>query len=60
MGYLIGLDIGTSSVKGVLMADDGTVCKTAQGVFGYERLGNGGVEIDANSFVDIWRVKDKR
>ncbi len=52
MKYLIGLDIGTSAVKGVLMTEDGTVSKTASEVFDYTWLENGGVEIDADRFVD--------
>ena len=52
MKYLIGLDIGTSAVKGVLMTEDGTVSKTSSEVFDYTWLENGGVEIDADRFVD--------
>lgn len=53
MNYLIGLDIGTSSVKGVLMSTEGAVVKTAHGTFKYTKLENGGVEIDADKFVDV-------
>ncbi len=53
MNYLIGLDIGTSSVKGVLMTEKGEIIKTAQASFVYTRLDNGGVEIEADKFVDV-------
>lgn len=53
MKYLIGLDIGTSSVKGVLMSTDGVVIHTAHGGFVYTKLPNGGVEIDAEEFVSV-------
>ena len=52
MKYLIGLDIGTSAVKGVLMTADGVVAKTASSPFIYERLENGGVEIEADKYVE--------
>lgn len=51
MCYLIGLDIGTSSVKGVLMTDSGEIGKTAKKSFDYERLENGIVRIDADKFI---------
>ena len=44
MQYLIGLDIGTSSVKGVLMTEDGVVVRTAKGCFEYIRSKDGIVE----------------
>ncbi len=53
MEYLLGLDIGTSSVKGVLMTTEGKVVKTAKGVFNYTILENGGVEIDAETFATV-------
>lgn len=53
MEYLVGLDIGTSSVKAVLMSTEGKVTKTAKGNFEYTRLSNGGVEIDADKFTDV-------
>ena len=53
MKYLIGLDIGTSSVKGVLMTEDGKVKKKAHGSFKYTQLENGGLEIDTDAFVTI-------
>ena len=52
MNYLIGLDIGTSSVKGVLMTEDGSVEKIANRSFVYTKYDNGGIEIDANQFVN--------
>ena len=53
MQYLIGLDIGTSSVKGVLMTEDGKIIKTAHGTFCYTRTDAGGVEIAADNFVNV-------
>ena len=53
MRYLIGLDIGTSSVKGVLMTTEGDIIKTARGEFQYTALSNGGLEIEAENFVQI-------
>jgi len=48
--YLIGLDIGTSSVKGVLMSVDGKITKEAHESFTYKTSGNI-VEIPAESFL---------
>ncbi|MBR2972646.1 MAG: hypothetical protein IKC41_00405 [Clostridia bacterium] len=53
MRNIIGLDIGTSSVKGILMTEDGTVKKTARGGFDYTKLENGGIEIAADDFIDV-------
>ena len=53
MNYLIGLDIGTSSVKGVLMTEKGKVKKIAHASFSYTALNNGGMEIDADAFVSV-------
>lgn len=50
--YLIGLDIGTSSVKGVLVSEDGTEWKTDKAEFTYTYRENGGVEIDAGGLHD--------
>ena len=47
MKYLIGLDIGTSAVKGVLMTEEGTVIHSAGAPFVYTTYDNGGVEIEA-------------
>ena len=52
MKYLIGLDIGTSAVKGVLMTEDGIVSHTASSPFVYTQLENGGVEIEAEKFTE--------
>lgn len=51
MKYLVGLDIGTSSVKGVLMTTDGKVEAKAHEIFDYIEFPNGGLEIEANSFL---------
>ncbi len=52
MSYLIGLDIGTSSVKGVLMAEDGLVAEKAREGFRYERRPDGTVEIGAGAYLE--------
>lgn len=49
---LIGLDIGTSSVKGILATNDGNIVKTAHKGFSYTYLENGGVEISADDYID--------
>ena len=53
MKYLIGLDIGTSSVKGVLMTADGRLAATARGSFDYVRTDDGRVELDPNRYLDV-------
>ena len=53
MNNLIGLDIGTSSVKGILMTEDGKIKKVARGAFEYTKLENGGVEIAADDFINV-------
>lgn len=53
MNNLIGLDIGTSSVKGILMTEDGKIKKVARGAFEYTKLENGGVEIAADDFISV-------
>ena len=53
MEYLIGLDIGTSSVKGVLMTLGGEVVKTAHGSFDYTKTDNGEVYIEADQFTKV-------
>ena len=49
--YLIGLDIGTSSVKGVLVREDGSEMKTGKVGFAYTRGEDGGVEIGAQAYM---------
>lgn len=51
MDYLIGLDIGTSSVKGVLMTTEGRIACNAKEVFAYHRLESGEVELDADAYL---------
>lgn len=51
MEYLIGIDIGTSSAKGVLMTTDGEVVHSARAAFRYTHLDNGGVELDAKAYL---------
>ncbi|MBR4767801.1 MAG: hypothetical protein IK088_02375, partial [Lachnospiraceae bacterium] len=53
MGYLIGLDIGTSSIKGVLMDQGGTVKKTARVPFTYLPLGPNRSELDPTAYTDV-------
>lgn len=50
---IIGLDIGTSSIKGVLMNKEGEVRKTVRGAFGYTKLENGGLEVTADNFTKV-------
>ncbi len=49
--YVIGLDIGTSSVKGVRLSADGKVQKTAHENFTYTTRSDGSVEIPAADFL---------
>ncbi|MBQ5777666.1 MAG: hypothetical protein IIV97_02475 [Oscillospiraceae bacterium] len=51
MKYLIGLDIGTSSVKGVLMTSCGEVKAKAHEIFEYDIRENNVVEIPAERFL---------
>lgn len=53
MANLIGMDMGTSSVKAILMTEDGKVQKVARGAFEYTKLENGGVEISADDFSKV-------
>jgi len=50
--YLIGLDIGTSSVKGVLVAADGSRQYTGRSGFVYTCGDDGSVEISAQRYLD--------
>lgn len=52
LNYIIGLDIGTSSVKGVLVAEDGTEKTTGKAEFVYTYREDGGIEIDAEAYLD--------
>lgn len=52
MKYLIGLDIGTSSVKGVLITTDGTVKKIERQAFVYTIKPGGIVEIPAKDYLN--------
>ena len=53
MQYLMGLDIGTSSVKGVLMTTGGKVVTSAKGVFTYHTFVENGLELVAEEFLDV-------
>lgn len=50
--YCIGLDIGTSSVKGVLIDDGETVLRTARVPFTYSRDEAGGITVGAQAYFD--------
>ena len=50
--YLIGLDIGTSSVKGVLISTDGKERFTARSEFNYTYNNDGTVEIPAKKYIN--------
>lgn len=50
---LIGLDIGTSSVKGILTTNEGEIIKTTHKHFWYHYLDNGGVEISADDYIHV-------
>lgn len=52
MEYLIGLDIGTSSVKGVLLTADGYVAHSAKGTFAYDRTGSR-VELQPEGYLSV-------
>lgn len=51
MNYLIGLDIGTSAVKGVLLSEDGKVLNTVNGQFTYTDR-DGARLMDPEAFCD--------
>ena len=53
MKYLIGLDIGTSSIKGVLATTEGEIVKTARGGFTYSTPADNAVEIEAADFASV-------
>jgi xylulokinase len=44
--YLIGLDIGTSAVKGVLMSAKGSITSREKSETAYQRIDGGGVQFD--------------
>lgn len=52
LNYLIGLDIGTSSVKGVLLTTKGRVEKTVKEVFTYKKFENGGLELVPGEYLE--------
>ena len=51
MRYLIGLDIGTSSVKGVLMRVDGSIGAKAHRPFPYSFPDDRRVELSASDYL---------
>jgi len=56
---LIGLDIGTSAIKGVLMSAEGTIVSREQSATAYQRLDGGAVQFDVRELyrltVDVIR-----
>ena len=52
MEYYIGLDIGTSSVKGALVTAEGRVVHTAKEVFCYCTSADGRRELDAQAYLN--------
>ena len=52
MEYYIGLDIGTSSVKGALVTAEGRVVHTAKEVFHYCTTDDGRRELDAGEYLN--------
>ena len=52
MEYLIGLDIGTSSVKGVLLSAEGDFRRTGKEAFIYSHPFPAGVEISAEAYLE--------
>ena len=53
MKYLIGLDIGTSSIKGVLISENGEITDKINISFQYSRKKDRIVEISAENFLDV-------
>lgn len=51
MKYSIGLDIGTSAVKGILADENETIIKSAQAPFTYTHLENKGVTISVDDYL---------
>ncbi len=52
MNYTIGLDIGSTNVKGVLVSSAGEIVKNASKKFEYDYPKPGYVQIDADKFVE--------
>lgn len=50
--YTLGLDLGTSALKGALMSKDGRILRTAERTVAYDRPAPDCIELDANSH---WR-----
>ena len=48
--YLIGLDLGTSTIKGVLMTSDGVVVSKEKAETEYQSTEGGSVQFDAEQF----------
>ncbi len=53
MRYFIGMDIGTSSVKAVLINESKEIIKTAYGMFEYNKSVDGKVDISADVFTEV-------
>ena len=52
----IGLDIGTSSVKGVLLSETGEILATGRRGFDYDRPAPGLIEIPADRYLASCRA----
>lgn len=53
MKYLMGLDIGTTNIKGVLTSIDGKKLYEDKAPFYYEETSDGKVEIEAEAYIEI-------
>ncbi len=51
--YLIGLDLGTSAVKGVLMSSEGAVVSREKAETEYFRADDGRIELDTEAFYSL-------
>lgn len=52
MDYLIGLDIGTTAIKGAIMSVEGTVLKTVSGGYNYYAVENAKL-LNPDEFLDV-------
>ena len=53
MDFLLGLDIGTTNIKGVLVSPDGTEIYDSKAGFTYNTTDDGKVEIDADTYIEV-------
>ena len=52
MDLLIGLDIGTTAIKGILLSKNGKILKTVSGGYDYYSKGNKKL-LDPNGFIEV-------